>query len=77
MCYKLLQPYPLSRQTHEFGLTLLADLIIKQLDEQPGRRKKRRANWWGASYPTQIPAFGKKYASFDVAEASPGLGVCS
>ena len=40
-------------------LTLLADLIIKQLDEQPGRRKKRKANWQGASYPAQIPAFGK------------------
>ena len=40
-------------------LTLLADLIIKQLDEQPGRRKKRKANWRGASYPAQIPAFGK------------------
>ena len=59
MCYELLQPYPISRQTREFPL--LADLIIKQLamDEQPGRRKKRKANWRGASYPAQIPAFGK------------------
>ena len=50
---------PLLSSNSRVPLTLLADLIIKQLDEQPGRRKKRRANWWGASYPAQIPAFGK------------------
>lgn len=50
---------PLLSSNSRVPLTLLADLIIKQLDEQPGRRKKRSANWWGASYPAQIPAFGK------------------
>ena len=59
MCYELLQPYPQLSSNLRVLLTLLADLIIKQLDEQPGRRKKRKANWRGASYPAQIPAFGK------------------
>ena len=81
MCCELLQPYPLSRQTCEFPLRYWFGSDYRGsggwTSSQESAKRERQIGGELQLLFSSNSGTWKKYASFNVAEATPGLGVCS